>query len=328
MSEFRQDPVSGDWVIMAPERSKRPDQLSPKRLKRVPAPKRSCPFEFGHLAKSDQWPPIFPRVVNKATKIVVVPNKYPIVTPMTTCRLFDPETLYRSKEGGGVHNLLITRDHMKNFADLDAATARDVFRVLQEQYRDMRTSAGAKYVSGFFNWGGRAGASLWHPHYQILSLPVLPPHVYRSLHGAKKYFEKNKRCVRCDVLKTERKLKKRIIAENRNAIALARFASKTPFEVNVIPKPHLSFFEESSDVVIRDVVALVQLVMRRLKVHLNDPDLNFFIHSAPIDGGAYPYHHWHVEIIPKLTTPAGLEFSTEIYANIIDPDAAARILRR
>ncbi len=125
----------------------------------------------------------------------------------------------------------------------------------------------------------------------------------------------------------ERKNKKRVIAENRNAIAITRFASKSPYEVNILPKSHISFFEKSSDAVLRDVVGLIRLVMRQLKAKLNDPDLNLFIHSAPIDGGKYPHHHWHVEIVPKLTTAAGLEFSTEIYANIIDPDEAARVLK-
>ncbi len=138
MPEFRQDPVSGDWVIIAPERAKRPDQLSPKRPKRVPAPKATCPFEFENLAKGSEWPPIFPAKVDKSTKIVVVPNKYPIVSSTGTCESSNEGTFYHTKDGGGVHNLLITRDHSKNFADIEEGMAIEIFKVFRAQYHLVR----------------------------------------------------------------------------------------------------------------------------------------------------------------------------------------------
>ena len=83
MSEFRQDITSGDWVIIAPGRAKRPDQLVAKKPARKPAPKATCPFELENLSKSDsQWPPLFPATVDAKTDIIVVPNKYPALSRM------------------------------------------------------------------------------------------------------------------------------------------------------------------------------------------------------------------------------------------------------
>ena len=77
----------------------------------------------------------------------------------------------------------------------------------------------------------------------------------------------------------------------------------------------------------RDVVVLLQSVMRQLAKYVNDPDLNFYVHEAPLDGRDHGYHHWHVEVLPRVTTPAGFEFSTGVYINVVAPEFAAAILR-
>jgi UDPglucose--hexose-1-phosphate uridylyltransferase len=183
------------------------------------------------------------------------------------------------------------------------------------------------YVASFFNWGSMAGASLWHPHYQILSLPIIPPHNVRSLRGAEEYFKKNKRCVRCDVVKNELRERKRIIEENAYAIAIAPYASKEPFEISILPKKHLPYFEKTPPQVTRAVVSMLQSIMQRIKNNLNDPDLNFFIHDAPVARRDYNYHHWHIEVMPKVSIHAGFELSTGIDINVVEPETAAKILR-
>jgi UDPglucose--hexose-1-phosphate uridylyltransferase len=148
-----------------------------------------------------------------------------------------------------------------------------------------------------------------------------------SIRGAREYFQKNKRCVRCDIIKTERRYGARVIAENNHAIALAPYASKKPFEVSVLPKRHWPSFRETPPEAMRDVAILLQSILRKMKAHLSDPDLNFFIHDTPLKDKESKYHHWHIEVLPRVSTDAGFEFSTGIIINIIDPDTAAAILR-
>jgi len=325
MSELRKDPLSGDWIILSPGRAKRPQMLDRGvRKPRKAAPKRGCPFEdllkSGNGAIIEAWPSA------KKWQIVVLPNKYPALIHAEACAVDFRDGIYDEEAGIGTHELIITRDHDKSFSDLDLGTAARVLVMFQERYRTANDGCNA-YAVAFLNFGPSVGASLWHPHYQILAVPFVPPHVARSISGAREYFKRNNHCLRCEVIKEEVKYKKRIVDENRNAIALAPYASKRPFEVSVMPKKHFPKFEETPPSVIRDVAEIMQRTLRRLRARAGDPDLNFFIHSAPFSKNGHEYHHWHAEILPNLSYLGGLEFATGIYINVVDPDNATRILR-
>jgi len=325
MSELRQDLTSGDWILLAPARASRPKFLSQKKKARKPLPKSSCPFE--DLKQSGNWPPslIYPN--EKNWKIAVIPNKYPAIERGAVCSVPFRQGIYHARTAVGTHSLLITRDHNRPFVDLNKAEAAKVFEVLQAMHGMAAKDRCAAYVSSFYNYGPEAGASVWHPHYQILSLPIIPPHTVRSLRGAADYFKKFGRCVRCDIIKVERKKKMRVIVENEYAIALAPYASKRPFEVSVLPKKHWASFRETPPAAVRGIALVLQSVLQRMKKSLQDPDLNFFIHDIPLDHKDYRYHHWHIEVIPRTAFEAGFEFSTRIDINVVDPDQAAAILR-
>ena len=326
MSELRQDITSGDWVIIAPGRAERPLFLSQKKRPRVPSPKSKCPFE--DLKKSGNWPPIVAYPDEKNWQIVLLQNKYPALTHENVCHAeLLRHGIYCREAGIGQHDLVVTRDHDKNFADISPALAAKLFDVFQERHRAMARDSCSAYISTFFNWGASVGGSIWHPHYQILTLPIIPPHIARSLAGSKAYFKKNHRCVRCDIIREELKYKRRIVAENKFAVAFAPYASKSPFEVSIFPKPHISAFGETQPDVLHGTAALLQSVLRKMRARVNDPDLNFFIHGAPLDHDKYSYHHWHIEVVPRISLFGGFEYSTEIDINVVDPDNAAAILR-
>ncbi len=325
MSELRQDLTSGDWVLLAPGRAARPKFLDKKKPARKPTPKSTCPFE--DLKKSGNWPPILALPDEKKWEIVVLPNKYPAIERGQVCSVPFRHGIYHARTAVGTHNLLVTRDHNKHFVELSKAEATKVFEVLQALHRMAADDQCAAYVSSFYNYGREAGASVWHPHYQILSLPIIPPHNVRSLRGSNDYYKKFGRCVRCDIIKVERKKKTRVIFENEHAIALAPYASKRPFEVSVLPKKHWASFREASPAAVRDVALALQSTLQRMKKYMKDPDLNFFVHDTPLDHSDYRHHHWHIEAIPRTSFEAGFEFSTRIDINVVDPDNAAAILR-
>ncbi len=325
MSELRQDPLSGDWIILSPGRAKRPNTLGREaRGPRKPTPKKDCPFEdlqkSGNGTIFQAWPS------TKKWGIAVIPNKYPALVHGEACAIDFKKGIYDTETGIGEHELIVTRDHSKFFADLDLSAAAQVFHMFQERYRTMNDGCNA-YAVAFLNYGPSVGASLWHPHYQILAIPFVPPHVARSIRGAREYFKKKNRCLRCDIMRQEMKYRKRIVGENRDAIAFAPYASKRPFEVNVMPKQHFPKFEETPAHTIRSVAEMIQKVLRGLRARAGDPDLNFFIHNAPFGKNGHRYHHWHAEILPNMSYLGGLEFATGIYINIVDPDEAAKILR-
>jgi UDPglucose--hexose-1-phosphate uridylyltransferase len=237
---------------------------------------------------------------------------------------------YRRIAGVGHHDLLITRDHHKSFPDLAPAAAAEVLAVFQERYMMIKDDYCLKYATAFCNWGPLAGASIYHPHYQLLAAPVIPPEVGHSLAHSARHHKKNRHCIHCVMIAAERQGKARIVAEDARAVAIAPYASKHAYEVRVFPKAHQPFFEQADPAMIRSVAGILQKVLRRMKTRLGDPDYNFFIHSAPLKNQKqYRHYHWHVEVMPRNPKfgPAGFELSTGMYVNQAAPEDVAKLLR-
>ncbi len=333
-SELRQDLVSGDWIVISPNRAKRPDQfIKLHKIKRVKASIKDCPFE--NLQKSGHHPPIlkFPshrraKQNSKNWEAVVVENKYPAFTHINICATPEKKGPYSVMEGIGHHNLVITRDHYKNFPELSQQNAELVFKAFVDYYKILANDYCLAYVSIFHNWGPKAGASIYHPHYQIIALPIVPPDVEHSLEGSNNYYKKHKKCVHCVMLEWELKERKRIVCENKSAVVLAPFVMREPFELRVFPKKHFSSFEDTSLAVMRDIVSALQKALQKMEKRLHDPDYNFFIHTSPLrDKNKYRHYHWHIEILPKFNISAGFEQGTGIEITTVDPDEAAKFLR-
>jgi len=332
-SELRQDLVSGDWIVVAPKRGLRPHRLQQKK-KRIKAPKSGCPFEdFGNDPESFllSYTAVSGKNAKKKVKadpdVFVVKNKFPAFFHKDTCAELSKKGPYAVMEARGYQELVVTKSHDKNFSALDTETAFLVFRAFADRYRTLSSDKCLSYISIFQNWGESVGASVYHPHYQIIGIPVIPPDISHSLRGSGEYFKKHKKCIHCFMLETEKNHKKRIIAENRGAIAFAPFASRQSFEVRIFPKHHSPYFEKANEKDMRDVASILQNVLRKLKIKLKDPDYNFFIHTAPVQNKkAYGHYHWHIEILPKISIWAGFELGTGIDITVVDPDEAASLL--
>lgn len=325
-SELRQDPVSGDWIIFSPGRAKRPHDFMEKLPKRKRSPVKGCPFEnpdgSGHKA-------ILTYPNHRQWAVKVVENKYPVVTHQEKCGVFTKKGPHGLVPGAGHHDLVISRDHDKNFAHLSAQNANLVFQAFRDRYLTLVDHPCIAYISILHNWGPTAGASIYHPHYQMLSIPVVPPDVSHSLAGSARYYKEHKKCVHCVMIDWDIKEKKRIVFQNDGALAVAPFVSRSPFEIRVFPKKHLSYFENTHDEDIAAVVEATQFALKKLEKNVGDPDYNFFIHTAPIqDKEKYGHYHWHLEILPRLSIRASFELGTGLDINSVDPQDAARILRK
>jgi len=333
-SELRQDMVSGDWILFAPGRLRgKMDFSFHKNEKRIVTPKNRCPFEtpFEHVNKEI----LFGHEDPKRTpgwgnfRLLILENKFPAVRHPNGDVAEVKHGPFRVVPGIGHHDLLITRDHSKNFPRLSQDGAREVFKAFAERYRMVAAGKEIAYVAIFHNWGPKAGASVYHPHYQILSIPVIPPDVGHSLAGSARYYHKHKHCVHCEMIKWERQKKENIIIETDRAVAFAPFVSRNSFEVRVFPKRHSPYFEETSDADRNAVADVLHKILQKVTKNMNDPDYNFFIHTAPVrEKSRYKHYHWHVEVYPKFNTRAGFEFGTGIDMDIVDPALAAKILRK
>lgn len=325
-SEFRKDVVSGDWVIISPNRKKRPDQLS-KKEKRKRVSKTNCPFE--NPQQSGNGKPFIAYPDLKDWKIQVIANKFPALKHKKICPILRDYGPYSVMNANGYHDIVITRNHYDNFPRLNPKDAAELFKVFKNRYKMFSEHDCLKYVFIFHNWGPKAGASLFHPHYQIVSLPIIPPDVSRSLYGSLRYYQEKGECVHCAMIAYELKEKKRIIYENDEAVVFAPFVSKEPFELRIFPKNHLPYFENTDDKDMDGIAEALQAALLKLEKRLGDPDYNFFIHTAPlIDKNMHFHYHWHIEVVPKFQVSAGVEIGTGIEVTIVDPDEAAKILRK
>jgi len=323
-SQLRKDLVSGDWIAIAPNRSNRPGHEIIKNGARKESPLDSCPFEDPQRHGNKE--PYF-TYGGQDWSLQVLENKFPAFTHEHKCVPFEAVGPFTVTGAAGHHDLVITRGHDAAFAHLSAGEADEVLKAFQERYSAYMKDECLAYVSMFQNWGLTAGASIYHPHYQMMALPVIPPDVMHSLNGSELFFQKHGQCVHCAMLEWECGKKIRIVHENEHAVAYAPFVSKNPYETRIFPKVHSAYFEDAADVVRHAVAETLQQVLRKMHTRLGDPDYNFFIHTSPMqDKERYSMYHWHVEIIPKVTRNAGFEFSTGVEINDVDPDDAAALL--
>lgn len=328
ISQLRQDPVSGDWIVIATGRNKRFGDLSLTKENRIISDRALCPFEdlrvtghekpilVEHLAGSSKW------------FLQIFENKYPAFKPGDISISEKRVGPYGIINGRGYHELLVVEDHERPLSKYNPDELAFIFTALQKRYRQIASDSKIKYISIFHNWGPSAGASIYHPHLQIVAIPVIPPMIQHSLDGSARYFTNHQQCVHCEMIKFEINEKKRIIFENETAIAFSPFVSREPFEIRIFPKIHQPYFEDSSESLISGMSEILSFSLNAIWERLHDPDLNFFIHLAPIvEKEEYGHYHWHIEIIPKISISAGFELGTGIEITTVDPDEGAAFLR-
>lgn len=332
-SELRFDIISQDWVIIARGRAKRPEAFKVKKREKGLISKKECPF----CKIESQEPPllIFQKLKEikltesfKSWTTIVIPNKYPALLPARKFEIQKEGRFYRKLKGIGFCELVITRDHKKHFPDFELWQVKEVFDAYQKRYLQLKEQPFVNYISIFHNHGREAGASQPHPHSQIITTPLIDVDLKRALLNSKNYFQKTKKCIYCEMNKWEMKVKKRIVFENELFLAICPFASKSAFEVIISPKFHSSNFEEIGEKEKWQLAEAFSITMKKIKLALNDPPYNFYLHTAPCDGKKYPFYHWHWTILPKLSIPAGFELGTKMEISVIEPEKAASYLKK
>jgi len=331
-SELRHDLVSGNWVIIAKGRAGKPGSFKKKRIQ-SDMKEKDCPF----CNIETQLPPILiytdkGRVsingkVPKNWAFVVIPNKYPALLPSTTLNKREEGDLFQTLDAVGHCELIISRDHKRNIPDFNVKEIEVLINVCQKRYLDLMQKPFVDYISIFQNYGVEAGASQPHPHLQIITTPLIDVDLIGSLANAKKYFEKKKKCIYCEIIEWEKKNKKRVVYENSHFIAICPFASKTAFQVIISPKKHLSNFEKINEEEKSSLANMTFVISKVLNKGLSDPAYNFYLHTAPCDGKDHSYYHWHWTILPRTSNLAGFELGTHMEISTIEPEKAAKYLR-
>ncbi len=332
-SELRFDLAGEDWVVIATGRAKKPEAFKKKRIIKKLA-KKDCPFcqidtqkkPVLIYAKGKKLP--LGDNIPKNWTTIVVPNKYPAFCPSEFWEERIEGGIYKRIKGIGFHEVVVTKDHKKTLADFSVEQVKEVFDVYHDRYLSLMNEKFVKYVSIFHNHGVEAGASQPHPHSQIITTPLIDSDLRNALSSSKEYYQKNKKCVYCQMIDWERRSKERIVFENKEFLAVCPFASRSAFQVIVSPKKHLPYFEKITDKQKWYLAEAFRNSLKKINKALKDPAYNFYLHTAPCDGRNYDYYHWHWTILPKTGIWAGFEIGTRMEISVIEPEKAAQYLRK
>ena len=328
MPELRKDPITGRWVIIATDRAKRPSDFIRQPV--PPATQTVCPFDYGNERKTP------PEVLSYRTsggrdepgwRVRVVPNKFPVLGIEGELNR-QGEGMYDKMNGVGANEIIIeTPDHAATLADMPERQIEEVLGAFRDRVNDLKRDFRFRYILLFRNYGEAAGASLEHPHSQLIALPIVPKRVAEEVDAARLFYESKERCIFCDIAHQESAAGVRLVAETERFTVIEPYAPRFPFETWILPKQHASHYETSDGPTLQNLAWVLRSTMRKIDKVLERPAYNFIIHSAPVQEAPLEYYHWHIEIIPKLTKVAGFEWGTGFYINPTPPEESAKFLR-
>lgn len=359
-SELRHDWLSDRWVIIAPQRSARPDDFADYRP-RIAVESRNCPFCQGHESATPPSIAVYASQESKSTdehqwQVRVVPNKFPAVNGVASLRwhpvgemlasqtFSDPiQTkdderaaesvnerfdLYGRRRVSGAHEVIIeSPQHLQTITQLNALGVELVFRAYRDRLRYWSTCSDIAYAVLFKNVGSEAGATLVHAHSQLIATSMTPTDVKRNVERMELFHQTQNECLFCRMIREEISEKARIVAASRHFLAFCPFASRFPSQVTIVPKMHSSAYADLPDERLGELGKLMHQVVQSIEFNYPDTSYNYIIHSAPTGITNAAVFHWRIEVFPRLTKVAGFEWGSECYINPLPPEAAALKLR-
>lgn len=358
MTELRKDYLLDRYVIIAPNRGKRPHQFKEDDKKKEEHKEEdnkesteekkilldNCFFCRGHEKETPEE--IYRLTKKNDWQIRVFPNKFAVVGSGNAAIRTDND-FFTFADGVGEHEIIVeTPFHNKQLADLPVEEFVDVFNTYIFRIKELEKKPDVKYVLVFKNHGSNAGTSIVHSHSQVIAYNLMPTiikqkeeavrnYVDKKEEAVKKYNEEHNKnnnedkksaehntvCPYCKIMNIE-KTSFRKVFENKTCVCFTPYASRMPYEVWFFPKRHIVKAEELSNIEINDLCDLLKKVLVKLK-EMN-ASYNFYLHSGT---GNERNFHFHIELLPRISTWAGFEFGTDTIINTTSPEDAAEFYR-
>ncbi len=348
-SELRHDWLADRWVIIAPQRSERPEDFS--HSVSIDRDSSRCPFCVGHENETPAPVASYGNVRGgrgSGWQVRVVPNKFPAVNGVhyridsghlssgssivdESLEIQSPHfrniNLFSRRNLSGGHEVIIESPlHLHSLTQLDRETVGLVFQAYRDRLAYWRTERQSIYAVVFKNVGYDAGASLAHTHSQLIATDLLPTEVSRHVERMEQFRRTEKTCLFCRMLAEESEQAVRVVEQTASFTAFCPFASRLPSMVNILPNAHCSAFETIDDAMLDELAWLTHRLIRRIERCYPKAAYNFVIHTAPANACAEVFH-WRIELFPRLTKVAGFEWGSDCYINPLAPENAAAALR-
>ncbi len=199
--------------------------------------------------------------------------------------------------------------------------------LVRKAFVDAQNVGQTEYLQVVQNWGAQAGARTNHLCLDLYDLPQIPHRVAEEIGGAARFLIREGECPYCRLVREEPKNGSRMVWEDEASVAFAPFASRSPFEIWVVPRHHAADFGTATEADIASTAEALRQVLGRLAC-LDGPPHNLILHTAPLRERVDATYHWHWEIHPRLREIAGLELGTGLPVNPVSPEEAVEELMR
>lgn len=331
MSEVRHDPLTSQWVIIAPERLDRPGVEPVEERYGDEAPDPLCPFCPGNESLT---PPEIEAVRSSGTRndgnwsCRIVPNRFPALQVEPQMKKMGAG-IYDWIAGVGAHEVIIeSRRHVVSAAELSETEWLDSFILLQQRINDLRNDFRLLSLVYIKNQGAGAGATIPHTHAQILAMPMIPPQLEYRLNNGSKYEHFHGRCGYCDRLAQEIREDLRLIWNGDRMVVYEPYAAMFPFSTVFQPKEHEACFERASRETLLDLAQSMKKVLIKMKEVLGNRAVQWVLYTAPLQNRTWDIHFdWHLEMRPVLYPIGGIEWGCGLAINPVSPELAAEQLR-
>lgn len=329
MPEIRHNLITREWVIIATERARRPEDFAKPNVRRtMPLPNRveHCPFCPGNERLT---PPEVYRVDGRdGWQVRVVTNKFAALDASAEL-IRRNDGMKHTISGAGLHEVIIeTPDHSKTLALLSEADFDRVILTYRQRYDAVTSDPRVAHATLFRNHGERAGTSLDHPHSQIVGTPLIPPQIRDRMENALRFYDETGDCIYCSATADELVDESRVIAQSLDYVAFVPFAALTPFHIWIFPIRHTASFSETTEADLIGLARILRKVLRKIYFGLDNPDYNLSIRTPPREASGMRYYHWYVSVIPRVTRMAGFEIGSGMFINVALPEQSAEFLRK
>ncbi|MEZ5218980.1 MAG: galactose-1-phosphate uridylyltransferase [Ilumatobacteraceae bacterium] len=319
MSQLRLNPLTGRWVTIVSSRADRPSDFAVRPAQIESDPSRPCPFCEGGA----EAVPAITELSDSERPECIVPNRYPAFEGDESLAVRNFGPVHVQAEASGVHELLVySQDHDANLATLSDDEIASMMHVLRKRFTEHAAQPHIRYTQAIVNHGREAGASLAHPHGQLLGMPFVPGEILDEERAFARFAGG---CILCATIEAELVDESRVVLANDDCVVICPFWSGSPYEMLVIPRSHEVHLQDSGSEELSAVGRALRDAVGALEALHEYAPFNLIVHTAPHHHNG-PFH-WHLHLVPKLTTQAGFEMGTGVLVNIVPPEAAAADLR-
>lgn len=327
MPELRLNLVTREWVVIASERAKKPEDFKKAGYikKEIEPFIDTCPFCPGNESKT--LGEIFRISAGKDWKVRVVPNRFPVFSAAGE-RIRKTDGLKRMVSGVGMHEVIIENPlHNMTTALLPVEQTTDIIRTYKNRFIALHQDPRIEHVIIFKNHGEGAGVSVEHPHSQVIAVPIIPVQFRDRFEAAAHFFDDTGECLMCMTIRKEKEEGTRVILDTEHFLTFIPYAALSPFHTWIFPKRHSASFSDITDLEIKNLARTLKTIISKLYYGLDNPDFNYVLRShRPRDCDA-EYFHWYISIVPRLSKEAGFELGSGMYINPSIPEENARFLR-